>query len=323
MIKKDGTCDSITASEDAENEVAFKEMQEADGKTGVQLTFQGSDDKCDNGKYGLKVFITCDKEMQSGEVRDLQFARTTPNTCVQELTMTAKDGCPALDINEIFVFFSQYAAFYGAIMIIIGLFINFLGRKSIKPTVFLISFVACTFCLLLILYSLFMQHEREMWVNWLVLGLCTIAGLIFGIFMAYSLKYGLALLSGSAGALLAFTLCNTFQLTQKPAIFYSIVVVFALLCIVITYKKSDQFMIFTTAMIGSYLFVRGISLYAGGFPNEFTIAQQIKSGALEHIPYWFYLYLGGIVISMGVGIWYQSKEWKLEGPGYKHPYHHL
>ena len=187
--------------------------------------------------------------------------------------MSARDACPALDINELFVFFDQYAFFYGAIMIVIGLFINFVGRKSIKPTVFLITFLATTFTLLLILYSLFMQHEREMWVNWLVLGLCTLAGLILGIFFAYSLKFGIALLSGTAGALLAFTLCNTFQLTQKPAVFWPIVVCAALISIFISYKKSDHIMIYTTAMIGSYLFVRGISLYAGGYPNEFTMAE--------------------------------------------------
>lgn len=124
--------------------------------------------------------------------------------------MSARDACPALDINELFVFIDQYSFIYGAIMIIVGLFINFVGRKSIKPTVFMISFISSTFVLLLILYSLFMQHERENWVNWLVLGLCTLAGLLFGVFMAVSLKYGTALLSGTAGALLAFTVCNTF-----------------------------------------------------------------------------------------------------------------
>lgn len=325
MIKsKDDTCDSLTASEHTKDEVTFAEIQDNDGnQSGVSLTFQGSDDACEGGKYGLKLFLYCDQTIDSGNVKDLKFLRNTPGSCVQELTLKAKDACPALDINELFQFLDQYRFLWGAGMILIGLFINFVGRKSIKPTVFLITFIASTFVLLLLLYSMFMQHERKEWVNWLVLGLCTLAGLALGVFFAYSLKYGIALLGGTAGALLAFTICNAFQLSQKPAIFWTIVACVALICVVITFQKSDHFMIFTTAMIGSYLFVRGISLYAGGYPNEFTVAKQIESGAWEHIPYWFYLYFAGILISMGLGIWYQAKEWKLEGPGYKHPYHHL
>lgn len=172
--------------------------------------------------------------------------------------MISKDACPALDINEMFAFLDQYYALWGAVMIVIGLFVNFVGRKSIKPTVFMITFITSTFVLLLILYSLFMQHERENWVNWLILGLCTIAGILLGIFFAYSLKFGIALLGGSAGAFLAFTVCNAFQI-ENAKIFWTIVACVALIFIVITFRKSDHFMIFTTAMIGSYMFVRGIS----------------------------------------------------------------
>jgi hypothetical protein len=211
LLKKDGTCDSLTTSDSADGEVSFAEIQDDDGKaSGVSFTFKGSDDACDGGHYGLKIFLNCDKTISTGEIKDLKYLRTTPNSCVEELTMNARDACPALDINEIFVFLNQYALFYGAVMIVVGLFINFVGRKSIKPTVFMITFISTTFVLLLVLYSLFMQHEREMWVNWLVLGLCTVAGLLLGVFMAYSLKYGIALLSGTSGALLAFTICNTF-----------------------------------------------------------------------------------------------------------------
>jgi hypothetical protein len=84
LLKKDGTCDSLTASEDAENEVAFAEIQDAaTGKTsGVSFTFQGSDDQCDGGKYGLKVYLNCDKSLSTGVVKDLKFLRSVPNTCV-------------------------------------------------------------------------------------------------------------------------------------------------------------------------------------------------------------------------------------------------
>ena len=48
---------------------------------------------------------------------------------------------------------------------------------------------------------------------------------------------------------------------------------------VLTFKMSDQFMIFSTALMGSYMLVRGVSLYAGGYPNEFEMMQELDSGA--------------------------------------------
>lgn len=83
LLKTDGTCDSLTASDEDEGEVVFHEIVDDDKKaTGVSFTFKGSDDQCDGGQYGLKVFITCDKDMTTGEIKDLKFLRSTPNTCV-------------------------------------------------------------------------------------------------------------------------------------------------------------------------------------------------------------------------------------------------
>lgn len=44
----------------------------------------------------------------------------------------------------------------------------------------------------------------------------------------------------------------------------------------LTFYITEEFMIFSTAMVGSYMTIRGLSLYTGGFPNELTIADEIK-----------------------------------------------
>ncbi len=43
----------------------------------------------------------------------------------------------------------------------------------------------------------------------------------------------------------------------------------------LSFKIYDFILIGSTSMIGSYLFIRGISLYAGGYPNEFTLAEML------------------------------------------------
>jgi hypothetical protein len=55
-------------------------------------------------------------------------------------------------------------------------------------------------------------------------------------------------------------------------------------------------------LIGSYAFVRGISLYAGGYPNEFTLAELLKQGLYKDISWVFYLYLIAIVVIFVVGV---------------------
>jgi len=55
-------------------------------------------------------------------------------------------------------------------------------------------------------------------------------------------------------------------------------------------------LILSTSLIGSFLTARGVSIVAGGWPNEFSLIQQIKSGGVEHIEPWFYAYLSGILV---------------------------
>lgn len=58
----------------------------------------------------------------------------------------------------------------------------------------------------------------------------------------------------------------------------------------------DHILIGSTSLIGSYAFIRGISLYAGGYPNEFTIAELIKQGLYSSISPWFYAYLVALIL---------------------------
>lgn len=167
-----------------------------------------------------------------------------------------------------------------------------------------------------------MSHEVKTWVYWVVLTICAIIAAICSRFLVKSIKYGMALIGGSSGAALALIICNTFGV-RHPAAFWGILIASAILFTLMTFKMNNQFIIFSTALIGSYMLVRGVSLYAGGYPNEFILVQELDSGAFEAIPKTFYAYLVFLIISMIGGSYYQWKEWKREGPGYKHPYHYL
>ena len=73
----------------------------------------------------------------------------------------------------------------------------------------------------------------------------------------------------------------------------------------------EVIIIFATSFIGSYAFIRGISLFAGYFPSEFTVIDLKKRGEdaqLKELLTWrVYIYLVSIVIACGLSIFLQFK----------------
>lgn len=190
--------------------------------------------------------------------------------------MDAKEACPALDINEIWTFLNKYYVLWGACFVLIGVFLNFFGRKMIDPATFILAFLTSTFALALILYTLFFEHERKEWVNWFVLTLCAFVGIAVGILFV-KIKIGVIVIGAVAGGALGLIITNTFQVPSELA-FWSIVIGSAALLALIGIKKSNFFKICTTSLIGSYMIIRGVSFYAGGYPNEFILAKELIAG---------------------------------------------
>ena len=96
---------------------------------------------------------------------------------------------------------------------------------------------------------------------------------------------------------------------------------------ILLYKKPDLSMILNSALLGAYLIVRGISLIIGSellqMPNEFTIANLLASGAIEHVPWPFYPILLAIILLGAGGSFIQLRHKTSEGFDQVHLYHLL
>jgi len=68
----------------------------------------------------------------------------------------------------------------------------------------------------------------------------------------------------------------------------------------------DHIVILATSLIGAYLFIRGISIFAGGFPNEITLYQEISEGTASFSDT-FIGYLVGIGALFALGVFVQEK----------------
>lgn len=110
-----------------------------------------------------------------------------------------------------------------------------------------------------------------------MLGFCGVVGILMAVFNMHFLKYGIGILGCGAGVAIGLILTNLFRVNNQ-AIFYALIIVPSLLFGLLTFKQSDAVMIFSTALIGSYCLVRGVSFYLGGYPNEFDLVYAMQEG---------------------------------------------
>lgn len=179
----------------------------------------------------------------------------------------------------------------------IGIFLAFFGSSLIAIAVFIVGAIITTAILLIVFYSLILSSNVKRWVSWLILSVSIVIGLIVGGLLTRIPKVYAALVAACAGFLIGVLLNEAvLYLVGSKVLFWSVNIFLAVVCSFLALGWADASIILSTSLIGSYLAARGISLFAGGFPNEFTLLAQIKSGGVNKVSNWFYAYLAGIVI---------------------------
>lgn len=74
----------------------------------------------------------------------------------------------------------------------------------------------------------------------------------------------------------------------------------------LAYRYDRHIQVYVTAFMGAYAFVRGISMFAGNFPNEITTFTSIIAGTFTLSSY-FYIYMGSFVVLFLIGVIVQRK----------------
>jgi hypothetical protein len=213
--------------------------------------------------------------------------------------MESKNGCAALDINEIWQFMDRYRFIFGGVFIAIGLFINFFGYVSIKPTVFIVSSCTVTLALLITIYMLIVGVDAisDVW-NWIILVVCVLLGLAAGFLLTKAIRFGVGVMGGATGFAIGL-LCGSLFEIGNQWVFWSVCAVLALAFFGLTFHKSNEAIMLLTALIGSYVWVRGVSvMIPDSYINEFTLVSQLANGYEVSVPWSFWLYLALIIVSI-------------------------
>ena len=204
-------------------------------------------------------------------------------------------------------------------MIVVGAIVAFYGRKFFRWTVSVVGGFL-TFLAAMLFFSVvgmvdYLEGNEQASLGLTILSffLAIGAGAGAGALLYKYWRVGATLLAAAAGFFAGITVYQfAFHWTNNLYLMLGLAIGLALVLAALSFKIFHKVLIFGTSLIGSYSFIRGISLFAGHFPNEILVMQQLAQGQNPHFDYYFYAYMGGLVVMFVCGTVYQTKTHKDE-----------
>lgn len=136
------------------------------------------------------------------------------------------------------------------------------------------------------------------------------AGFLVGYVMkTMFLAIGIMILGAIAGFFLGgifFNLLLVYWVSSSAALWITLVVFFFLGAI-LAWKLKDGITILATSFIGSYLFVRALSVFIGGYPDEVDLVRSLNKGEASFTPA-IIAYFGAIIVLFIICVVYQVKK---------------
>jgi hypothetical protein len=236
--------------------------------------------QADNSRnYTVTYDMECLQNSQSTEFEVINKNAFSLNTCDNLIKVRTSEACPDINYYIISAFLDKYKLYAGVILIILGLFLIFLGNKFIKLTVLLVAMIASTTLLFIAYFFIFNQATNTS--IWIILAAGVILGFILGYCLCKMTRLFILILGGYIGYLVSIFLYNLLlnNIHASPQVIYWInmlvcILVFAFLALWL----AKVAIVVATSIIGGYMVIRGVSLYIGGFPSESVIIDLIKNG---------------------------------------------
>lgn len=262
--------------------------------------------------YNLTIYVTCNSKVPKETAQPLLLSSSP---CSFKVLVDVANGCPKVDLSVFWEFIKKNSVFFVIGFVLFGMVIGVFGRPMWNTIVFLLFTVSITGLFLVVFYEFVIPFDSPEWVLWMIL----VISLIFGVVAAFMIaKYqaaGFILLGAWFGASFTIVFTNiilraviagflvykmwkkerakslvlgggllaipmVYTIWPNEVTFWVSLVGTCALCGASAYFLKDLLVTLTTAFIGAYIIVRGLSIVMGGFPNEYEIYQQIKSGSL-------------------------------------------
>lgn len=267
--------------------------------------YSGGECASTGGPATFTIKAWCDPEIS---VADTQYNGTAlgDDVCNPYVEISSSiGGCDLFSNSMIWDYLSYAEPYLGAAAIGGGLVMCFFGLKLIKPSICFAGFLSCTALAMLFFYAIYASSVDELATFYYWLGGGAVIGCVVGWFLAHFVKVGAAILAGWGGFMLGLILNEAFLYTFEYVwVFWSANVICMLVCALLTFKTFDVMMVLSTAVLGSYGIIRGVSCYAGHYYNEFVVVQLLQSGAIDQVDPYYWGYVGAFVVFGVIGAWY-------------------
>jgi hypothetical protein len=276
--------------------------------TGVELY----DGPLADGKtmYNVEFLLECNENIETF-IWGSQETIFNPKNASFLVHGKGKKACPSYNGSFLVDFFDNFSFLTAVLAVVGGIIQCFYGYKLYKPTLFAIGFFFGFVTVLLFLFGIWTGQDSPTYKGWVILVFAFFAGLGSGFFVSSVAWIGLVI----SGAVLGFFLSMVsytlffYGIVSHPSILllYNVLLVGMVIGAICGYEFQEIILILTCGIGGAYLTIRGVSIFLGGYPNEFEIADRIKSGQDSGVTYTFYVYMVFMALLAVGGIYYQRK----------------
>ncbi len=171
-------------------------------------------------------------------------------------------------------------------MIIIGLLLLMWGTKFIEVTFVGIVGLIVTQLGLKVYDNMHIENPNPDYI-WIVIVISFLIGIGIAYFAINMITFAKLCMGGYLGytfSLIVYQFILRYIHTNQPElIFWITTIACVIIGAVLMNYLVKQVMIIATSLIGSYAFIKGISLYAGKFPNEQIIFELLKNQEYDQL----------------------------------------
>ena len=312
--KDDGNCQPLSGAIGLGN-TWEKESNNSENKEVLRITVNQNDDE--KTKHTFIYRLECNKEGEDKKFDVIKEKTTiTEESGVLNVTLyiRSKEACEKADFYFIVKFIQDYKAIFIIALMGFGLFNCIFGKKLAKYTGFLLSLLIIT-VLVLVFSQFVLPSGCKEWIIWVMLAVGILLGGTAGYFVFKYHEKAFALVAGGiAGFFIGEFLYNLFgnRIDANGTVINIVFVVASIIALVVLAYFFNKFIIiFSTSFIGSYCFIRGISLFAGKFPDEFQVMDLTTEGETEQLKelltWEVYVYLAAMLVLCVISIVLQFK----------------
>ncbi len=128
-------------------------------------------------------------------------------------------------------------------------------------------------------------------VQWVIVGGIAVLSLIVALLVVKLRKYEVTILGAIGGYFGGLYLITTFIISDSW-LYYLVIIGCPIVAAVISFYTQTLVIELITSFVGSYAAIRGVSIFAGKFPNEWSL----KYYDFKSFPKEFYYYFAAIVV---------------------------